>query len=459
MQTDEPGLCAPASDNRAAVDAHLPFFRTLTLGFQHVLAMYAGAVAVPLILGAAIGLPKTQTAFLISADLFTCGIATILQTHGLGKNIGIRLPLMMGVTIIAVGPMIDIARGLGLQYVYGAIIFSGLAVVLCAGAFSRLLRFFPNVVTGCVITIVGVNLFPVAMHWAAGGQGTPDYGSPANLLLAAGVLTLVTLITRCGGVFMAAIALLLSMAVGSAAALLMGKMSLAGVSSEPWLALPQPFWFGMPKFNLAATLNILCIAAISMLESTGVFLSMGRITELKISPKEIAAGLRAEGLASIVGSALNSFPYITFSQNLGLVAMTGVKSRHVIAVGGLILMALGTLPKLAAVIASIPAPVLGGAALAMFGTVAAAGIRTLACVDYEKRGNMFIVAVSLGLGIGIGMTPQIFASYPPIARQFIGNGLLMGSGAAILLNLLFMREEAKKPPEEKVHAAPSEPAV
>ncbi|MFA6584360.1 MAG: nucleobase:cation symporter-2 family protein [Elusimicrobiaceae bacterium] len=430
-------VCSNANEGRAEVDAVLPLPKMMTLGLQHVLAMYAGAVAVPLMLSAAVGLSKTQTAFLISADLFTCGIATLLQTHGLGPRIGIRLPLMMGVTMVALGPMLAIAREQGLQYVYGAIIISGIVATLCAGAFSRILRFFPEVVTGCVVTIVGVNLFPIAVQWAGGGQGAADYGSPGNLLLATGTLALVTALTRWGGRFISSIAVLISLIAGSAVALFLGRMSLTGISTEPWLALPVPFWFGPPKFHLTAVLNMLCVAAICMVESTGVFFSMGKITHTQVSGKDVAAGLRAEGIASVIGGALNSFPYITFSQNLGLVALTGVKSRYVLFTGGLILMFLGTLPKLAAVAASIPAPVLGGAALALFGMVAGAGIKLLACVDYEKQGNLFTVAVSLGLGIGINMAPQMFASYTPNIKHFIGNGLLVGSGAAIFLNWLF----------------------
>lgn len=421
---------------RAEVDRHLPFTRTVTLGFQHVLAMYAGAVAVPLILGAAIGLTKTQIAFLISADLFTCGLATLLQTHGLGKRIGIRLPLMMGVTMIAVGPMIDIAQDHGLDCVYGSIIISGLLVTFFAGVFSRLVRFFPSLVTGCVITIIGVTLMPVAVTWACGGQGAADFGSPVNIILAAGVLAVIALVTRFGGKFLSAIAVLIGLAVGSAVAFFIGKMSLCGVTAEPWVALPRPFWFGWPEFNLVSILTMLCIAMVSMLESTGVFLSMGQIAKLEITPKDIAAGLRAEGLASVIGSVLNSFPYITFSQNLGLVALTGVKSRHVVAAGGVILLILGLQPRLAAVVASIPAPVLGGAALAMFGMVAATGIRTLARVDFGKHHNVFIVAVALGLGIGVSFMPKLPADYP-LLREIADSGVLVGGAAAVFLNALF----------------------
>lgn len=422
---------------RGEVDALPPPMKTAALGLQHVLAMYAGAVAVPLILGAAIGLDKRHVALLVSADLFTCGIATLLQTLGFGKYIGIRLPLMMGVTMVALAPMVQIASSQGLQYVYGAIIVSGAVVVLSAGMFTSLLQFFPPVVTGCVITAIGVNLLPVALNWAAGGNGVADFGAPFNLGLAAGVIVLITVFTRFGGHFISAIALLLAMAAGSLAALLAGKMSLSGIGAEPWAAFPHPFWFGLPKFHLAAILNMLCVMLVTVMESTGVFLSMGRITGVCVGRKEVSAGLRAEGIAAIIGSVLNSFPYITFSQNLGLVALTQVKSRYVIAFGGVILLLLGTLPKLAIVVASIPAPVLGGAALAMFGTVAASGIRTLSEVDYNRQGNMFIVAISLGLGIGSAMTPSLFAKCPAFVQHMAGNGLLLCAVSAIFLNWLF----------------------
>jgi xanthine permease len=399
--------------------------------------MYAGAVAVPLVVGAALGLGKGQLAVLISADLFTCGVATLLQTLGLGPRVGIRLPLMMGVTFVAVGPMIQIGQAYGLPSVYGAIIVSGLAMTFAAGPFSRLLRFFPDVVTGSIITVVGLGLLPVASGWAGGGAGAPDFGSPSNLALAGGVLALITLLTRYAGGFVSSIAVLIGLLAGSFAAGLLGKAGLEAVSAEPWFALPSPFWFGPPEFRLAAILNMLCVAAVCVVESTGVFIAMGRIAGVEVRSEDIARGLRAEGLASVAGSVLNSFPYITFGQNLGLVALTRVRSRFVVAAGGGMLMFLGTLPKLAALIASIPPSVLGGAGFALFGMVAASGIRTLSHVDYENPANPFIVAASLGVGMGISMEPRLFASLGPVGKHFLSNGIFMCGAFAVFLNWLF----------------------
>jgi xanthine permease len=379
--------------------------------------------------------------FLISADLFTCGIATLIQTLGLGKHIGIRMPLMMGVTAIAIGPMIVIGQTQGLPYIYGAIIVSGLLIFAFAGVFTKFLRFFPAIVTGSIITIVGLNLLPVAINWAAGGAAAADFGSAHHLVLAAAVLALIAIIHRFTTGFLSSIAVLLGLAAGSLVAWTTGRMDLSAVGQHPWFALITPLWFGAPKFSLTAILSMLCVGLVSMVESTGVFYAMGKIADCEVTPADVAAGLRAESLAAMAGGVLNSFPYITFSQNVGLVALTGVKSRYVVAAGGVLLLILGSLPKLAALVASIPPAVLGGAGIALFGMVAVTGLRVLTRVDFERPHNMFIAAVSLGLGVGIPMVPQAFASLPQQAGILFSNGIFMGSLAALTLNWLFNRNE------------------
>lgn len=419
---------------RQEVDQKLPAGQSFILGLQHVLAMYAGAVAVPLIVGGAVGLTKSQLAFLINADLFTCGIATLLQVLGIGKNIGIRLPIILGVSFTAVGPMIAIGGNYGITAIYGSILASGLFVFLIAGYFSKLRRFFPTVVTGSVVTIIGTSLMPVAMNWCAGGIGRSDYGDPINLALALGVLIIITLLNRYGKGFVTAISVLIGLIAGSTVAFFLGKMSLAGMASEPWLAVTTPFYFGLPSFNIAAILTMILVAMVSMVESTGVFFALGRVVGIDISEKDIERGIRAEGLAVMTGGILNSFPYTTFSQNVGLVALTGIKSRYVVMASGFILMALGVLPKVATVIASIPPAVLGGAGIAMFGMVAASGMRLLASVDYERSENLFIVAVSVGLGLGVSVVPQIFDQLPDTLRLLMSNGIVVGSLSAVVLN-------------------------
>lgn len=428
----------PADESEPAheVERILPAGPMLLLGLQHVLAMYAGAVAVPLLVGSALGLSKSQQAFLINADLFTCGIATLLQALGLGRHLGIRLPVLLGVSFTAVGPMIAIGKNLGIQYVYGAILCSGLLVVLLCGQVSRLRRFFPPVVTGSIVTIIGTSLLPVAMHWAAGGIGAPDYGSRRHLLLAALVLVTITLVHRFGRGFVAAIAVLIGLVTGSIAALALGQMSLTGVTTEPWLAVTTPFWFGRPRFDAAAILTMSLVAVVCMVESMGVFFAIGKMVRREIRAEDLSRGLRAEGVAMVLGGCLNSFPYSTYGQNAGLVALTRVHSRYVVAVSGVILLVLGLFPRFAALVASIPPSVLGGAGIVMFGMVAAAGVRMLSQVDFERSHNLFVIAVSLGLGLGVSVVPQITAALPGSIRWICSDGIVLGSLTALGLNAL-----------------------
>ena len=433
----------------ALVDAVPPWPRTLVLALQHVLSMYAGAVAVPLLVGAALKLSRPDQAVLISADLLTCGVATLLQTLGVGRRLGVRLPVLLGVSFVAVGPMISIGRNLGLPYVYGAIICAGLLLALLAPLLSALRRLFPPVVTGSVVTLIGTSLAPVAIHWAAGGLGAPDYGAGANLGLAGLVLLVITAVTyfgRRGSGFLGSVAVLIGLVVGALCALALGRLSvgeLAGDPAAPWLAVVTPFRFGWPRLDGWAILTMTLVALLCSVESMGVFLAVGRIVGVPVDEARVARGLRAEGLAMVLGGCLNSFPYTTFSQNAGLVALTGVRSRFVVAAAGAILVLLGALPRLAGLFAAIPKAVLGGAGVALFGMVAAAGVRMLSEVDFRRPENLYIVACSLGLGLGVATVPGAFAGLPegPL-RLLCSDGIVVGSLTAVLLNLLLGRRAA-----------------
>lgn len=433
----------------ALVEAVPPWPRTLVLALQHVLSMYAGAVAVPLLVGAALKLSRPDQAVLISADLLTCGVATLLQTLGVGRRLGVRLPVLLGVSFVAVGPMISIGRSLGLPYVYGAIIGAGLLLALLAPLLSALRRLFPPVVTGSVVTLIGTSLAPVAINWAAGGLGAPDYGAGANLGLAGLVLLVITAVTyfgRRGSGFLGSVAVLIGLVVGSLLALALGRISpgeLAGDPGAPWLAVVTPFRFGWPRLDGWAVLTMTLVALLCSVESMGVFLAVGRIVGVPVDEARVARGLRAEGLAMVLGGCLNSFPYTTFSQNAGLVALTGVRSRFVVAAAGAILVLLGALPRLAGLFAAIPKAVLGGAGVALFGMVAAAGVRMLSEVDFRRPENLYIVACSLGLGLGVATVPGAFAGLPegPL-RLLCSDGIVVGSLTAVLLNLLLGRRAA-----------------
>jgi xanthine permease len=411
--------------------------KVFTLGLQHVLAMYAGAVVVPLIIGGALKLSPSQMAYLIAADLFTCGLATLLQVIGT-RYIGIKLPVVLGCTFTAVGPIIAISLTSSLTAAYGAIIAAGIFVFLAAPLFGRLLRFFPTVVTGSVVTIIGLSLIPVAMNNAAGGVGSPDFGQPRNLLLALGTLALILMINRLFTGFIRAISVLLGLIAGTAVAYFMGMVNFGAVSDASWFNIVQPFYFGVPEFNLAAILTMILVCVISMVESTGVYFALGKVTEQEVTDSDIVKGLRAEGVAILLGGLFNAFPYTTYSQNVGLVSLTRVKTRDVIIASGLILVALGLLPKLAALTTVIPNPVLGGAMVAMFGMVVASGINILSNVDFRQNENLLIAACSIAVGLGSAAVPQMFDQLPDMAKMLLQNGIVTGSITAVVLNLVLV---------------------
>lgn len=409
--------------------------KTFTLGFQHVMAMYAGAVVVPLIIGGALKLTATQIAYLIAADLFTCGIATILQIMGT-KYFGSRLPVVLGCTFTAVGPIISIASSSNLATVYGSIIISGLFVILAAPLYGKLLRFFPTVVTGSVVTVIGLSLIPVAMNNAAGGQGSPEFGQPRHLLLALITLVVILAVNRWATGFLRTISVLIGLVVGTAVGYFMGIVHFSNVKEASWVSIAKPFYFGTPEINIIAIVTMIIVCIVSMVESTGVYFAVGKATEQKVEQKQIVNGLRSEGLAIVLGGIFNAFPYTAFSQNVGLITLTKVKSRDVIFAAGGIMVVLGLLPKLAALTTVIPNAVLGGAMIIMFGSVAAAGISILSEVDLRHGDNLLIVACSITVGLGSAILPQMFEQLPEFVKMLTQNGIVTGSLTAIILNLL-----------------------
>jgi uric acid transporter len=433
---------APCAAHKHAVDEVLPAPRLVVYGLQHVLAFYAGAVVVPLLLASAIGLSRDQLVHLIDADLFTCGIASIIQSVGFWK-IGVRLPLVQGVTFTAVAPMIAIgtAQGggvRGLLAIYGAVIAAGTLTFLLAPYFSRLVRLFPPVVTGTVITVIGVTLVPVGVLNAGGGNpASSDFGSLTNLAFAGGTLLLILLIYRFFRGFLSTIAVLLGLVIGTAVAAAFGLVDFSGVGKTAWVGVTTPFYFGAPSFKVAAILSMVIVMLITAVETTGDVFAAGEIVEKPISQEDITRAIRADGLSTLLGGILNSFPYTCFAENVGLVRLTRVKSRFVVAAAGGIMILLGLLPKIGAIVAAIPAPVLGGASVVLFATVAVIGIQTLSRVDFHDERNVVVVAISLGLAIVPVAFPNFYHHFPSWLQIVVGSGITMGSLAAIVLNLAF----------------------
>ncbi len=423
------------------VDEVLPAGRMAAFGLQHVMTMYAGIIAVPLIVATALDLPPDQIVYIINASFFMCGVATLIQAVGVWK-FGSRLPIVQGTSFAAVTPMIIIGGEYGLQGIYGSVIVAGLLTVVAAPFFGRLLRFFPPVVTGTIIAIIGISLMPVAIRWSAGGvPDAPDFGSPANIGLALFTLVTVLLITRfAGGIlggFLSRVAILLGLVVGTAFAAIFGMANFARVGDAGWVGITLPFNFGLPVFAIVPIISMTLVMLIIMTETTADILAIGEITEKRVDSKVVANGLRADGISTAVGAVLNTFPFSAFAQNVGLVRFTGIKSRFVVAAAGVILLLMGVFPKVAGVVASIPLPVLGGAGLVLFGSVAAAGVQTLSRVDLTLNRNLIIVAVAVALGVIPATTPEFYEAFPEAVRLVFDSGITAAAVAAILLNLLF----------------------
>jgi uracil-xanthine permease len=468
------------------VDEVLPSGKLAALGLQHVLVMYAGAVAVPLIVGRALKLSPEQVAMLISADLFCCGLVTLIQSLGATQWFGIKLPVMMGVTFASVAPMVAMANsnpgaeGAGL--IFGSIIGAGVVSILIAPLVSRMLRFFPPVVTGTIIAVIGISLMRIGINWifgnpvgptapsivnpghaawldsvkaAAATAGSslppvpeklalapsvpnPKYAQLSHIGIAAIVLASILLIAKYARGFLAHISVLLGIIVGGVIATAAGMMSFEKVAKANWFDLVLPFEIARPIFDPILVLTMTLVMIVVMIESTGMFLALGEMTDRKVDQKALTAGLRTDGLGTLIGGIFNTFPYTSFSQNVGLVGVTGVKSRFVCVAGGVILIVLGLLPKMAALVESLPTFVLGGAGLVMFGMVAATGIRILAGVDYKgNRNNLFIVAISIGIGMIPLIAPNFKQWMPHSLHPLIESGILLASISAVLLNLYF----------------------
>lgn len=411
------------------------FIKTTTLGFQHVCVMYGGAVAVPIIVAHAIGLTQQQLVYLISFDLLACGVATLIQVIG-GKHIGIQLPVLMAVSFIVVEPAIAIGKIYSITGVFGAVIVSGLIVTLCAPLIGKLVKFFPPIVSGSVILIIGISLMPVAMNNAAGGANSPTFGDPKNLMLAVFTLICFLIINTLFKGFIKVVSILLALIIGTVAASFFGLVDFNVFNEANWLNIPRPFYFGAPTFQLSSIIAMTIISFIIAIESIGVFFALGEFTNKEIGENDVKKGLRAEGLGSFISGFFNSFNHSTFSQNVGLVLLTKVTQLKVLIAAGGILILLGLVPKVAALTTMIPAPVLGGAMVPMFGMLISAALKMISSEDLSLPSNQLIIAVGVGIGIAIKGVPASFEQFPDTIRLIFGNGVVMGSLVLILLNVI-----------------------
>ncbi|MGW0577166.1 nucleobase:cation symporter-2 family protein [Streptomyces sp. NPDC002920] len=420
---------------RHPVDQVLPPARLGLLGLQHVLVMYTGCVTVPLVFGAAAKLDTSTIGLLINADLLVAGLVTLLQSLGVGRVLGVRLPVVAGATFTAVTPMILIAGEYGMQAVYGSMIAAGVFGLLVAVPFARAVRFFPPLVSGSVITVIGLSLIGVAAGLIAGLDPTAkDYAAPSHLALAGGIVLLIVVVSRFTSGFLSQLGVLLGLLGGTLVAVPMGLTDFSSVGDADWLGLASPFHFGAPHFPVAAVISMCVVMLVTFTESTADMLAVGEMTGRPLSRGDLARGLAGDGVSGVLAGVMNGFVDTVFAQNVGLVGMTKVRSRYV---AGGILVALGLVPKLGEVVASLPGPVVGAAGLVMFATVTAVGINTLRKVEFEGTNNLLIVAVSIGVGMLPVAAPTIYHAFPTWVQIIGGSAITSATLAAFLLNLLF----------------------
>lgn len=424
------------------VEAKPPIGLSLLLAAQHLLAALGGIIAVPLVLGNVLKLPTSDTIILVNAALLISGIVTIIQCRGLGP-IGIRLPTVMGTsfTFVAAALAIGFSQA-GVGGILGASLIGSLVMIIGSFFMPYIRKLFPPVVTGTVVMMIGLSLIPVGVDWFAGAQvGDAHYAEPKNLLMASFVLVIVVSLVQWGkGIFSAA-AIVIGMAIGYCVALIFGWVDFSGVKAAQIFALPQPLYFGL-EFPLSGIIGMSIAYLVTIVESNGNFLALGNVTETEITGKHLRGGILCDGLGSALAAVMSTTPFSSFSQNIGVISLTGVASRYVVIITGILLALAGLFPVFGALIVSIPLPVLGGAGLIMFAMIIVAGIQMLDRVEHSKR-NGLIIAISLGCGLAVTARPELLAKLPAFIKEIFGSGITVGSLLALTLNLILPKDQPK----------------
>lgn len=420
------------------IDDKPPLLLSILLGFQHILAAFGGIVAVPLVVGGALGLSVADVSFLVNAAIFVAGIATIIQAKGIG-SVGARLPVIMGTDFTFVAPTIAVGTAFGMPGVIGGTILGSFIEMILSRFIKPLMKFFPPVVTGTVVTLIGTTLVPVSMDWIAGGVGSPSYGSLQNIGLAMIVMTIIIVLNSYGKSMISAASVLVGMVIGYIIAIATGMVEFSAVGQAGWVAIPELFRWGV-TFNPAVVVPFIAAYLVTTIETVGCLKAVGEASGKELSDDDVGSGVLADGVGSFIAGFFGAGANTSFSQNVGLIPMTKVASRFVVIIAGIILMILGIFPKLGAVIALMPEPVLGGAGIVMFGMVASSGIKTLSRVRMNNR-NLLIIAVSLGLGLGVTFRPELVENLPSTLRMIFSSGISTGTIAALVLNMALKKEK------------------
>ncbi|MDA7599664.1 purine permease [Alphaproteobacteria bacterium] len=426
-------------------DYDVPMGPRIALGLQHLLAMFVSNVTPSIIIAGAAGFAfgGADMVFLIQMAMLFAGIATLFQTIGMGP-VGARLPVMQGTSFAFVPIMIGVVKTSGMAALMGSIVVAGLFHAALGTFIGRIRHWFPPLVTGMVITAIGLYLLPVGIRYAAGGAAdfqinNPDWGDLSRWGLA-----IIVIVVALGFKFFtkgltSTAAILLGLIAGYLAGIATGAVNFGGVAKASWFAIPMPFQYGI-EFNMAAILGMCLISIVSAIETVGDISGIAKGgANREATDKELAGGTYADGLGSAIAGVFGGLPNTSFSQNVGLISMTGVMSRSVVTASALMLIACGLVPKIGAVVAAMPISVLGGGVILMFGMVISAGIKMLADVDWNRR-NMMILAISMSVGLGLQQVPKSMQHLPDNLEMLAVSGLLPVAVLAVVLNLVLPKE-------------------
>lgn len=420
------------------IDDKPPVGVTILLALQHILAAFAGIIAVPLVVASAIGLSVEDTSIMVSATIFVAGITTVIQSKGIGP-IGSRVSGMMGTDFTFANPAIGVGSKFGIAGIVGATIAGSLVEIVLSRFVKPLMKFFPPLITGTVVALIGITLMPVSMNWAAGGSGAEDFGSLENISIAFVVMVFTLLLSHYGKGMWRTASVFIGMIFGYILCIFLGKVDLAEVANASWFALPNIFRYGV-TFDLSSILSFIPAYVVSLIGTVGIMMAIGEASNVKVDSQRAANGVLADGVGSLIAGVFGAGPNTAFSQNVGLITLTKVASRHVMIVAGLILAVLGVFPKLSALISIMPQPVLGGVGVIMFGLVAAQGIKTLSQVKMGDR-ELLIISVAFALGIGVTVLPELLSELPEAIQMVLSSGISTGTLAALILNIVLKEKK------------------
>ncbi|GAA0773060.1 nucleobase:cation symporter-2 family protein [Clostridium subterminale] len=432
------------------VDDNPSLVKKILFGLQHIFAAFGGIVVVPLVIASALGFEPKITTALISATILASGIATIIQARGFGI-MGSRVACIMGTDFTFVSPAISVGTVLGLPGIIGATILGAFFEIILSYFIKPLMKLFPPIVTGTVVCLIGLTLLPVSIDWAAGGVGAADYGSLKNLSIAMFVLIFTLILNRYGKGMVSSASILIGMVAGYIICIPLELVDFTAIMEASWISFPKIFEYGV-TFDMKALIAFVPAYFVTTIETVGCLKAIGETSQIHMDEKRVGAGVLADGIGSMIGGVVGSFPNTTFSQNVGLIALTKVASKHVAVMAGIIMVILGFLPKLAGLISGIPQPVLGGVGIVMFGTVAAAGIKTLSRVKLTER-NLLIIATSIALGLGVTFRPDVIAQLPEGLKMVFASGISTGTITALILNLVLKEDKVEKIEVERSEVA------